>query len=102
MASNPIAIPAELVELLDEAALDLHELARCARTTPDWVLTHVQAGVLTPHSGQAAAEWRFGSTTLVRARRIARLEHSFDADPQLAALTVDLMEEVALLRRQLK
>lgn len=102
MAFNPIAIPAELVELLDDAALDLHALARSVCMTPDWVLTHVEAGVLAPHSGGAAAEWRFGSSTLVRARRIARLEHSFDADPQLAALTVDLMEEVALLRRQLK
>ncbi|MGD9585447.1 MAG: MerR family transcriptional regulator, partial [Brachymonas sp.] len=29
------------------------------------------------------------------------LERMFDADPQLAALTVDLMEEVDALRRRL-
>lgn len=90
-----------LVELLDDA-LTVHDIARCARKEPEWVVTHVEAGVLQPTAGQAAAEWRFTSTTLVRARRIAHLEHVFDADPQLAALTADLMEEVAMLRRRLQ
>ena len=101
MAPTPIAIPAELVELLDDAALSLHELAHSCHMSPDWVLTRVESGVLLPDSGHGATEWRFASTTLVRARRLAHLEHTFDADPQLAALTVDLMEEVAVLRRQL-
>jgi chaperone modulatory protein CbpM len=69
--------------------------------SPEWVLTRVEAGVLQPAAGQAAAEWRFASTAVLRARRIAELERAFDADPQLAALTVDLMEEVAQLRRRL-
>ena len=90
-----------LVELLDDA-LTVNDIARCARKEPEWVVTHVEAGVLQPAAGQAAAEWRFTSTTLVRARRIAHLEHTFDADPQLAALTADLMEEVAMLRRRLQ
>ena len=101
MAPTSIAIPAELVELLDDAALSLSELARSCRMSPDWVVTRVESGVLLPDSGQGAAEWRFASTTLVRARRLAGLERTFEADPQLAALTVDLMEEVAALRRQL-
>jgi chaperone modulatory protein CbpM len=37
----------------------------------------------------------------VRARRIAHLETTFDADPHLAALAADLMEEVAALRQRL-
>ncbi|MGY1489699.1 MerR family transcriptional regulator [Methylobacillus pratensis] len=99
--NTPILVPAELTELLEDAALTLEQLARCVRQAPEWVLTHVEAGVLHPAHGNAAAEWRFASATLLRARRIADLEHSFDADPQLAALAVDLMEEVAALRRQL-
>ena len=35
-------------------------------------------------------------------RRVAELERCFDADPQLAVLTVDLMEEVALLRKRVQ
>ena len=101
MASHPIAIPAHLVELLDDAALDLQALAHGCHMTTEWVLTRVESGVLEPSSGRAATEWRFASTTLVRARRLADLEHAFDADPQLAAMAVDLMEEVAALRRQL-
>ncbi len=98
---NPIAIPAELVELLGDAALDLQALARGCRVSPDWVVTRVESGVLLPDSGGAAAEWRFAGATLVRARRLAGLEQTFEADPQLAALTVDLMEEVVELRRRL-
>lgn len=101
MSKTPITIPDDLVELLDDAALDLQALARGCSVTPDWVLTHVEAGVLQPLEGGGAAEWRFASTTLRRARRIAHFESTFDADPQLAALTTDLMEEVAQLRRQL-
>ena len=53
------------------------------------------------HYPARRARWRFAGTTLVRARRLAGLEQTFEADPQLAALTVDLMEEVTELRRRL-
>ena len=98
----PIPVPAELVELLDDAALTVQQLAHGCRMTPEWVHTRVEAGVLQPLAGGGAAEWRFASATLTRARRIAELEHTYDADPQLAALTADLIEEVARLRRQLR
>ena len=101
MPSRPTAIPAELVELLDDAALSLHELARACAMSPEWVHAHVQAGVLQPLGGGASTEWRFASLSLRRARRIAQLEQVFDADPQLAALTADLMEEVIALRQRL-
>lgn len=99
---SPTPIPVTLVEMLEDDALTVHDLARGARMEPEWVVTHVEAGVFHPCAGQAAPEWRFASATLIRARRIAQLEHSFDADPQLAALTADLIEEVAALRRQLR
>jgi len=99
-------IPADLVELIGDAALTVQDLARCGRVSTEWVLTHVQAGVLEPceRSFASAADWqtwRFTSAALVRARRIAGLERAFDADPQLAALAADLMEEVARLRDQM-
>ena len=46
MASNPIAIPADLIELLGDAALSLPELARACRVTVQWVHERVDAGVL--------------------------------------------------------
>ncbi|MDB5730770.1 MAG: MerR family transcriptional regulator [Variovorax sp.] len=88
-------------ELLDEAALTLDELARACRVPPDWVSLHVEAGVLEARPA-GDGQWRFASATLVRARRIAQVETAFDADPQLAALTADLIEEVARLRGRLR
>ncbi|WP_353235516.1 chaperone modulator CbpM [Diaphorobacter ruginosibacter] len=90
-----------LAELLDdERSLSLEDLARACAMAPGWVTAHVCDGLL--QAEQSAGAWRFTSTTVIRARRLARLESTFDADPQLAALTTDLMEEVAQLKRQMQ
>lgn len=102
MPKPPITVRPEQVELLGDAALTVNELALCCRVTPEWVMNHVEAGVLQVAQGERAAEWRFASTTVVRARRILQLERTYDADPQLAALTADLIEEVTRLRRALR
>jgi hypothetical protein len=39
---------------------------------------------------------------LYRAKQVANIEHQYDADPQLAALVADLVEEVRTLRAQVK
>jgi chaperone modulatory protein CbpM len=87
-------------EVLGESAFTAEDVARACRVRIDWVHERVELGVLQVDT--ATGEWRFDSATLVRARRIARLEAAFDADPQLAALTADLMEEVQRLRRRLR
>src|SRR4051794_35587150 len=101
MAHNPTlnAVP------LDDAALDLDELARACGVEPDWVVRHVQAGVL---GGEAsvlmsvqASSWRFRSGDLARARRLASLERDFDANEDIAALVLDLADEVRRLRARL-
>lgn len=98
----------EPAELLDQSMLNLQELARHCCTSPQWVIERVQTGVFSYDNNSStnvqisSEQWRFSSQTLIRARRIAQLENSFDADPQLAALTTDLIEEVQQLRRQLQ
>ena len=107
----------EPAEVLGEHAIGLQEFARYCRMSTQWVVEHVHTGVisydvlvvesagtLSPGAGQELPpeQWRFSTHTLARARRIADLEHCFDADPQLAALTADLFEEVHALRRQLQ
>ncbi|QXL83387.1 chaperone modulator CbpM [Comamonas sp. NLF-1-9] len=90
-----------MMQILDDSAcLSVQELAHATQMQPEWVLERLSAGLLQGelHGGQ----WRCVGTTVVRARRLAQLETTFDADPQLAALTADLMEEVAQLRRQLE
>jgi len=97
MTTNVIGV------LLEDKALSLEELARACAVEPDWVVQRVQTGVLLQHGpppGQITA-WRFTSLDLVRARRLREIESVFDANADLAALVVDLSEEVARLRRRL-
>jgi chaperone modulatory protein CbpM len=87
--------------LLDEVALSLEELARAVDVEPDWVVRHVQAGVLGGEISVQVTSWRFRSTDLDRARRLLTLERDFDANEELAALVIDLGDEIHRLRRRL-
>jgi chaperone modulatory protein CbpM len=88
-------------DLLEEAALGVEELSRACAAEPQWVLERVGAGLLACVGGTAFGERRFASVELVRARRLRSIERDFDANPELAALAVDLIEEVERLRRLL-
>ena len=86
-------------EFLEGPAFSADELARACGVATHWIRERVEAGVLQVDT--ASGTWRLDSVMLVRARRIAQLESTFEADPQLAALTTDLIEEVTRLRRLL-
>lgn len=87
--------------LLEDAALSLDELARACNVEPDWVVRHVQAGVLGGEMTVQVTSWRFRSVDLDRARRLLSLERDFDANEQLAALVIDMGEEIRRLRARL-
>ena len=87
--------------VLDEVALTLEDLARACAVEPQWIVERVEAGLLGSVSLKSV-EWRFVSADLARARRLAALERDFDANQELAALVVDLIEEVGRLRGRLK
>jgi chaperone modulatory protein CbpM len=88
--------------LLDEVALSLDELARACQVEPDWVVRHVRAGVLGGQMEVQVTSWRFRSGDLDRARRLLSLERDFDANEQLAALVIDLGDEIRRLRARLR
>jgi chaperone modulatory protein CbpM len=46
--------------------------------------------------------WRFRSGDLNRARRLLALERDFEANEQLAALVIDLGDEIRRLRTRLR
>ena len=94
--NTPPVQPGELLD--DSALLSLEDLARTCHMAPGWVSERLEAGLLQADSPDG--HWRFVSATVVRARRLAQLETTFDADPHLAALTADLMEEVAPRRQR--
>ena len=89
----------QIGEVVEARAFTAEDVASSCGVPLQWVLARLEAGVL--HNDAGDAECRFDAIALVRARRILQLETVFDADPQLAALTADLIEEVNRLRRQL-
>lgn len=86
--------------LLDECALTADELAHACGVSIEWVSVRVEMGVLFVATAEPTA-WRFTSRDLWRARQLCALERNFDAQPELAALVVDLQEEIARLRARL-
>jgi chaperone modulatory protein CbpM len=100
MTTTPQA-SAQPGELLDDMApLSLEDLARICHMAPAWVSERLETGLL--QADRQSGHWCFASASVVRARRLAHLETTFDADPHLAALTADLIEEVARLRQRLQ
>ena len=87
--------------LLDESALSLEELARACQVEPDWVVRHVEAGVLGVDGSVQVTTLQFRSVDLDRARRLLSVERDFDANEDLAALVIDLADEVRRLRARL-
>ena len=88
--------------LLDEAALTLEELARACAVEPEWVVQRVRTGILLDGAPPETSGWRFTSIDLVRARRLRQVERDFDANDDVAALVVDLSEEIRRLRNKLR
>lgn len=88
--------------LLDEAALTLDELARACAVEPEWVVQRVRTGILLDGASAETTGWRFTSIDLVRARRLRQVERDFDANDDVAALVVDLSEEIRRLRDKLR
>ncbi len=85
----------------DAPGLDAEALCRAAGVSLAWWHAAVQAGWI----GEAApiqAAGTYDAATLRRVRRLVWLQRHFDADPELAALVVDLEEEIARLRAQLR
>ncbi len=96
--------------LIDNVALTIDELARACSVERAWIRQHVEDGflervvaVVMPVQASDAndwSHWRFASRQLVRARKLVAFERDFDANPELAALLVDLLEEIAELKRR--
>ena len=99
--SNFTAMQALSGVLLDDAALTVEELARACQVEPDWVVRHVQAGVLAGEASVQVTALQFRSVDLDRARRLLSVERDFDANEDLAGLVIDLADEVRRLRARL-
>lgn len=88
--------------ILEEAQLTVDELAQSCTVSREWIIEHVQAGVLPSQPGADPGQWTFGGNELLRARRLRGLEQDFDANPELAGLVADLFDELERLRTRLQ
>ena len=86
-----------LAVLVDEQLFSPDQFAEICGVSIDWVYVHVHAGVFAA-IGDEPASWQFYGGEIRRARQIHALERDFNASPELAALVVDLQDEVARLR----
>ena len=87
--------------LLEDALLTLEELATACAASREWVIARVESGLLAGDFGPDPVVWRFSGRDLLRLRRLSALERDFEADPELAGLVADLLDEVQRLRTRL-
>lgn len=87
--------------IVDEQLFDSGQFAQVCGVSLEWVSVHVRAGVFEV-PGDEPAGWQFSGHEIRRARQISALERDFNALPELAALVIDLQDEVARLRALLR
>jgi chaperone modulatory protein CbpM len=86
----------EHVQVIDGEMLHADDIARICCVTTHWVHTRIEQEIL--HAVMRDGTYYFSSQMLFRAKQVASIEHQYDADPQLAALVADLIDEVRTLR----
>ena len=97
MTDRPVLIGT----VLESACLTLEQVCGACSVSPEWVVAHVLEGRVRL-AGDQPSQWRFGSGDLRRLRQIRHLELAFDAEPELAALVADLLQELDSLRARLR
>lgn len=85
----------------DENCLTLAELSRACHVHAEWILELVDEGIIDP-VGSDISQWRFSGSSLQRARVARHLQIDLGVNLAGAALVLDMMDEMASLRRRLK
>ncbi|SFD93772.1 chaperone modulator CbpM [Nitrosomonas sp. Nm166] len=89
---------------LEDTKLNLDELAKSCQVSREWIIEHVQCGLLLNEelSSTDPASWIFDSRSFMRVKRIITIERDFECNPELAGLVADMIEEIEFLRTRLK
>lgn len=88
-------------ELLDEELrLTLAQLCRRCHVPEQQVIELVEEGVVEPH-GRDPGEWSFTGVCVYRVRCVMRLERDLGVNRAGAALALELLDELAVLRARL-
>ena len=88
--------------LLDEDFhMGLEDLERICALDRALLEKLVGEGLLTPQ-GATPAEWRFDGLQIERLRRAQRLRRAFELDWEVTTLTLELLDEIERLRREIR
>lgn len=96
--------PNEILEFEFESRVvsyTLAEVCEICQVTVDHIYELIDYGVLDP-VGTSSAEWRFSTRSIVQARRAVRLQRDLELNLAGIALSPDLLDENARLRRELQ
>ena len=85
----------------EKIELTLLELCHACDVQYELVSVWVQEGLLDP-LGQQPEDWRFDASALKRTRIAISLSRDLDINPAGVALALDLMDEIAELKAQIK
>ena len=89
-------------ELLNEQIeFSLGELCQSCSVSGETVIEMVTEGIIQP-SGTGPDDWRFTGTSLIRVKSVLRLQRDLRVNLPGAALALELLEEIDMLRRELK
>ncbi len=88
-------------QLLDDSGcLTLADLSRACHVHAEWIIELVEEGIIDP-LGNDVRHWRFTASSLQRARIARHLQTDLGVNLAGAALVLDMMDEMATLRRRL-
>lgn len=87
--------------LEEQTRLTLTDLCHACVVREAQIIELVDIGVLEPQ-GNEPAQWIFVGASLHRARTALRLQRDMDIDLAGAALALELLDEIALLRARLR
>lgn len=87
--------------LNDELVFILGEISRACTRHAEWIVELVDEGILEPQGGEQKS-WRFSSNSLIRARKAMRLQSDLHVNLAGAALALDLMEQMDIMRARLR
>lgn len=84
-----------------DGEIGVDQLCRFCGVAAEQIEELVAEGVLEP-AGERRRDWRFAAISVTRVRRVQRLRSDLGVNLAGAALAVNLLEEIDVLRRRLR
>ncbi|MDH3688798.1 MAG: chaperone modulator CbpM [Gammaproteobacteria bacterium] len=87
--------------LSDSVGYNLQEFCELCVADAQRVVEMVELGVLEP-AGENQNEWRFSAYSIMRFQKAQRLQHDLEIDLPGVALSLDLLESIESLQKQVR